>query len=598
MATYLDIWEIRDKPLNNDFFLILGPKGAGKTAVGQYCRLRLEEQYGQCKVMSVSRDMEQLTPNISPLSALTSKLVSEEAQGVTAMAWRLYIALQLASLAIADQAGPLARTPGFRHLWKELQRAGLVSEHTVTADLPTVLRRVREGKMSFSAKVVGGEALRRDTDEISVTQLGDTPLDALFAARSDTHYQLTIDGLDRVIGSNRAYWLSVSSLLMAASDIHMRIRTSRSNIHLMVMCRTDVFRRVGSADADKIAGDSALFVDWANQQTRIEDSYLWDYLAAKAGITIDDLMEILPEHVTVGASRGSSGRRLEGVPYFFSSTRCTPREMTMLMRRVQSATPAGQAVTGERLRIAVDNFASQDLLSILMAESSGILPPESRDALPAVIGGLPRASHVEFSDLRESAQTASLDATAAKEIAEFLFLAGVGDGFRSGHGGDFGGNSTRGLCDSRFVARPAQRRPDRGGGYGVRCYGDAHAGAFASCGVGEVVGSLRDDDLRDAASERGQDGAGAAMADHGGAPVEQQALRHEALDAGVGRDRLERLWVIVLTDGQHHGELIVPEPVEDGAEHVVVGVEHRAEGDIDERTIRQPLEPVGARGGT
>lgn len=425
MATYLDIWGIRAKLLNNDFFVILGPKGAGKTAVGEYCRLSLEAQFGQSKVLSVTRDMEQLAPNISPLSALTSKLVSQEAQGVTATAWRLYIALQFTSLAMADRGGALSRRPGFRQLWEDLQGAGLVSELTVIADFPTVLRRVREGKLAFSATIFGGEALRRDTDEISITQLGDALLDAVIQNPSDTHYQLTIDGLDKIIGSNRAYWLSVSSLLMAASDIHMRIRRMKSNIHLLVMCRTDVFRKIDFADADKIAGDSALFVDWANQQSKIEDSYLWDYLAKKAGISVDELMALLPESVLVGASRGSSGRRLKGVPYFFSSTRCTPREMTMLMRQVQSVTPRGQAVTGERLRIAVDSFAAQDLLSILMAESSGIISNEAREALPAVISSLPRASRVELSDLRESAQSVNLDERAAKGIAEFLFLAGV-----------------------------------------------------------------------------------------------------------------------------------------------------------------------------
>lgn len=424
MSTYLDIWGLEERLLKNDFFLVLGPKGTGKTALGHFCRLTLENRYGLPKVMSVSRDMDQLTPNISPLSALTSKLVSEDAQGVTATAWRLYIGLQLSSLAIADQASPLAHTPEFVRLWGELQQAGLVSEHTVTADFPTVLRKVREGKLSFSAKIFGGEALKRDTDEISVTQLGDTLIDTILAASSDTHYQLIIDGLDRVIGTNKAYWLSVSSLLMAASDIHMKIMTRHSNIHLMVMCRTDVFRRIGFADADKIAGDSALFVDWANQQTRIEDNYLWDYLAKKAGISVDDLMAVIPNEVIVG-EKSSRGRRLEGIPYFFSSTRCTPREMTMLMRQVQSATPPGQQVTGERLRTAVDNFASQDLMSILMAESLGILRPESRDALSAVISGLPSASRVEFSHLEEAVKAVGLNPDAAKEIGEFLFLAGV-----------------------------------------------------------------------------------------------------------------------------------------------------------------------------
>lgn len=433
MSTYLDVWGLEDRLLRNDFFLILGPKGAGKTALGHFCRLTLEKRYGSSKVLSVSRDMDQLSPNISSLSALTSKLVSEDAPGITATAWRLYIGLQLSSLAIADQASPLSTSRDFLRLWGELQNAGLVSEHSVTADFPTVLRRVREGRLSFSAKFLGGEALRRETDEISVVQLGDTLLDAILSVASNTHYQLIIDGLDRVIGSNKAYWLSVSSLLMAASDIHTRILARRSNIHLMIMCRTDVFRRVGFADADKIAGDSAIFVDWANQQTRIEDNYLWDYLAKKAGISVDDLMGILPEYVVVGG-KNAHGRQLQGVPYFFSSTRCTPREMTMLMRQIQLATPAGQAVTGERLRIAVDNFASQDLLSILMAESSGILRAESRDALPAVISGLPSARCVEFPHLKEAVLAAGLEPDAAREIGEFLFLAGVLGNLNTQHG--------------------------------------------------------------------------------------------------------------------------------------------------------------------
>lgn len=316
LRTYLDVWGVEEKLLANDFFLILGPKGSGKTAVGEFSRLTLERRFGVEKVLSVTRNMDELAPNIAPLSALTSKLVGEDTQGVTATAWRLYIGLQLAALAIKDQAGSLASDWQFLSLWRQLNSSGLISAQAEVVDFPTVLRRVREGRLSFSAAASGiagsAGAVVSDTDELSVTHLGEFLMDTILNAHSSTRYLLVIDGLDRVIGENRAYWLSVSGLLMAAADIHMRIRRERSNVTLMVMCRTDVFRRVNFADADKIAGDSSVFVDWANHQTRIVDSYLWDYLARKAEVTVEELLALLPDEVVVGPEAGDRGNPSKG----------------------------------------------------------------------------------------------------------------------------------------------------------------------------------------------------------------------------------------------------------------------------------------------
>ena len=424
MKTYLDIWTIEEKVLKNRFFLVLGPKGSGKTAAGLFSELVLKKHYGSEKVLSMTKNMDELAPGISPIHSITSKLVGEQSQGITTSAWKLYIALQFAAFVMADNSNQLSRSSGFIRLWNDLSQAGLVSETSVTADFPTVLRRVRENNLHFSFKLFGGGTTSRDNDEISVSQLGNSLIDIILSSSTDTHYQLMIDGLDRIISDNSAYWLSISSLLMAASDIHTQILSHGSNIHLIIMCRTDVFRKAGFVDADKIAGDSSIFVDWATQQTRVQDSYLWDYLAKKAGIEINELFSLIPDKVIVG-QRNKHDRTIDGLTYLLSSTRCTPREVTLLMQEVQAVTPRGQAVTGERLRDAVDNFASRGLLNILMAETSGILSSSSKSALRTILSSFPRAGRVEYSDLELAVKSANLDPGYITEIGEFLFSAGI-----------------------------------------------------------------------------------------------------------------------------------------------------------------------------
>lgn len=420
LRTYLDVWRLEEKAKNNEFFLVLGPKGSGKTAVGHYLRLSLERRAGASMVFSTFKNMDELSPNVSPLSALTSKLVSEDAQGVTTAAWRLFIGIEMALLAQKDQGSSLGKNPGFSRLMRELEEAGLAG-----GDFPRVLRSVRENRLSFSAKFLGSDSSRKQSDELSASILGDRLVDAVIHATTEAHYLLVIDGLDRIISENKAYWLSIASLLMATSDIHNRIIAGRSNARLLVMCRSDVFRKVKFADADKLVGDAAVFVDWANQQTRVRDSHLWDYLSKKAGISVGDLFDSLPKSVAVGTRSTHGARSIDSVGYLFSSTRATPREMTMVMRQLQEVVPRGGQITGERVRLAVDNFASRDLLSILNAESAGILSEDLRDRMAGVLSALPSAKRVTRADLRKSTIEAELSADDADVLAEFLFMSGL-----------------------------------------------------------------------------------------------------------------------------------------------------------------------------
>lgn len=422
--SFYDRWDIGARLQAYDYFLIVGPKGAGKTAISEYTRLLSIRRYGAGSVFATSLNLDDVSPGVSQVSAISSKLVSEQAAAMTDAAWRLFISIRLLELLLKDQSCSVNRDPQVLSMASQLRSIGLMS-----SDFPSVLRQVRENRISLKFGGVGVERSGKEGDTIPVAKLGEALQRIVLSAESDSRFLLSIDGLDRIIGDNPAYWLTLAALLRVGDDYHLRLQNAVSDIRLFVMCRSDVFRRIRFADSDKIAGDSSLFVDWESQGAESRDSPLWDYLAAKAHVTPDELIDFFPESIAVGL-RGR-GRSIPSVDFLLTSTRSTPREMTMLMRRLQEAVPRGGYVTSDRVRSAVDVFASRDLLTTVEAESAGILSGHIGDRLGEILSGLPCAAGLSREDFAGAMEAAGVDVGMVGELAEFLFQAGLLGNFDS-----------------------------------------------------------------------------------------------------------------------------------------------------------------------
>lgn len=300
--TYYDRWNLSASLHSQNHFLVVGPKGSGKSAVSEFIRLSLIHQSGEENVFARTLNLDEATPGISPLSMLTQKLVSEQATGLTDAAWRLFIALRFFDLLMQDKSCSITHESEARKLRAELARLGLLE-----SDFPTVLRKVRENKVSVSLKgLLTGERSSKDSEEVPVVSLGEGLTRLILRAESANHFLLSIDGLDRIISKNPAYWLTLAALLRVGDDMHRRLLSARADIRLLVMCRSDVFRSIHFADADKIAGDAAIFIDWGAPQTVPADSRLWDYLAAKAEISPADFVQLAAGRRNGGCKDGST----------------------------------------------------------------------------------------------------------------------------------------------------------------------------------------------------------------------------------------------------------------------------------------------------
>ena len=420
--TYFDPWNLVAEIEGARRFLILGPKGAGKSAAARYLEIRWRAERGDHAVFSDFVDFDELNRTQTPLTSLDKKLVGDVPALVDA-AWRLFLGVRLVETLASDPACDLHNDPKVGQFLAALRDAGLAS-----TDYPQVLRRVRErkGMLGLPSGWLGTEKTSTETDQISTTQVGEALLRLVERSLTPNRHLLVIDGLDKAIGDNPAYWETLASLVRVTDAFERRARAvGADHVMLMVLCRSDVFRRVRFADAAKISADAGFHLEWGAELADPRSVLLWDYLAAKAEITTDQLFRMLPRKITVGA-RGAAGRQPISVDrYLLGFSRYTPRDMTLLFNSIQQATAGRSRLGVAEVRAGADQFARRHLVAEIASEAHGLLPDAVVENFESIISALPyRVVRVE--DLKQALAEAGLeDAIGVQELGEYLFLQGA-----------------------------------------------------------------------------------------------------------------------------------------------------------------------------
>lgn len=426
-STYFDKWDVVSKFAKHDKFLILGPKGAGKSAAARYVELEWRRLYGEYSVFSTFVDFDELNRTQTPLASLDRKIVGQ-VPALTDSAWRLFLAVRLLDSLLRDASCSLSKDAQVLKLVDNLRSAGLASD-----DFPQVLRRVRErrGGLNFPALGLLADSKSAETDSLSAGQVGDALIDLILSARTDNTHMLAIDGLDKAIGDQPAYWETLAALVRVTDGLTRTFRQSKSqHLHILVMCRSDVFRRVRFADAAKIAADGGVYMDWSAESDDPRDTQLWDYMARKASITEAELFSLLPKSVDVGKLSGT--RRIQSDRYILQFTRYTPRDMTLLFNSFadQAAPQGSRVLSNTEVRRGVDHFASRHLLTEMMSEATGLLPDPVIDRFEQILSGLPSRVFTTEDLARAMGDAGVLDTISLPEFGEYLFLQGAIGNYR------------------------------------------------------------------------------------------------------------------------------------------------------------------------
>lgn len=420
--TYLDRWGLLAGVETHERFLVLGPKGTGKSAAANFLRLEWERRYGTSAVFTQAVDFDELNRTQSPLAGLDKKLVGD-VPFLTDSAWKLFISVRLLDSLLSDAACNLTRDAQVLQLAANLKQAELASD-----DFPQVLRRVREKRGLVGIPKVGEfEGKSGQSPEVAVPQLADALWLLVLNAETPNRHSLMIDGLDKAIGDNPAYWKTLAASIRVTDKMARRAREiDRRHIYVLVMCRSDVFRRVRFADAAKISADGAIHMDWSAEADNPRDVKLWEYISHKAQTSVENILEALPPTVRVGASTKVARER-----YILQFTRYTPRDMTLLFNSLKAhATSA--TLSNSQVRRSVDSFSSQHLLAEIISEATGLLREDMIDRFEQILSGVPRRV-ITRAELTASMVAAGfMDPNDVATFGEYLFLQGAIGNYRPG----------------------------------------------------------------------------------------------------------------------------------------------------------------------
>ncbi|WP_426724914.1 P-loop ATPase, Sll1717 family [Curtobacterium flaccumfaciens] len=418
LRTYLDRYSLPARVASHEIFLLLGPKGSGKSASAWFVALTWKQELAPQVLYHKYVDFDELNRTETPLSSLDKKLVSADVAFLTDSAWRLFLGVRLLESLAQDSESTVANDPSALRLLDQLREAGLASD-----DYPNVLRRVRERKIFAGISSTLGETrVEVDTGVLSAGQIGDAIVRLVMNDKTPNRHLLSIDGLDKAITQNDAYWQTLAALIRVADQINRRLART-THAYVMVMCRSDVFRRVAFADGPKIAADSSETIEWGAEAARPREVELWNYLARKSGLSEGELFRYLPRSVKVGEQGAVSTDR-----YILDFTRYTPRDMSVLFRQLQK-TSASAPIQGAEVRKAADQFASTHLLQEILAEANGLLPPLVIDRIPNVLTGLRRTFNKQQFDA--AIRSAGIEEfTDSQRLGEYLFLQGALGNYR------------------------------------------------------------------------------------------------------------------------------------------------------------------------
>ncbi|WP_432151033.1 P-loop ATPase, Sll1717 family [Streptomyces sp. bgisy029] len=377
LNSFVDRWNVESKIANGDAFLLIGPKGSGKSTVVEYLRLKAERSHGQaffdlCDVGELYQTAEN---NLGGLEDFRSE-----------MAWRVFIWLRLYSSLMSDNGSSLSTDPEHVKFFNELKRAGLVS-----ADLKTVIHEVRkkshkfslpQNLYSFSVENSGERQIRAD-------KLAEILANAVLEASTISPHCLALDGLDSAFIGSASYWSLLANLLRASNSIHKSLRRAASNIRIVLLCRSDVFLKIQLPDSNKIRQGWGVELDWNFGVDDSRNSYLWDLLERKVeasgGPSGDILSRYFPAEMTYGQNR-----REEISHYLLKLTRQTPRDILTLFTTIAKNSGTAHPLDTLRIRAGVNKYCSDYFTTEISNEFVGMAPEAICRTLIGTLGRIPR----------------------------------------------------------------------------------------------------------------------------------------------------------------------------------------------------------------
>jgi archaellum biogenesis ATPase FlaH len=351
---------------NGNTFLIIGPKGSGKSAFG----IMLEKESKKDKNCFVKK-IELKTFPYHRFSELLPK--SEAIETRLPLNWEFLLLIEFLNSFNKDPTCNSGGDYDFEKVVELMKHLRILPNKEIIEIINTTISKHYTVDLKFLN--IG------KTEEFSLTQLNQRDLyeilkDVCYSIKLNSKHKIIIDGLDSVITNRKdleKQFDSLSALLVAVDLMNQKFCDSEIDAKVIVLCRSDLLTKLVNPDRTKIISDSSVYLDWYQGEQDISSSNLVRLINKRAtfslGTEIDVFKQLLPPKLTEKQAIS------EGLLHH---TRWRPRDLIELFRAIQNET-SGLRPNLAEVWDGIHKYSSNHFIGEITDELIGFLKPDDRN---------------------------------------------------------------------------------------------------------------------------------------------------------------------------------------------------------------------------
>jgi hypothetical protein len=353
---YLDYRDSVYQMSSGHAWYILGPKGAGKSAVFEHIRLKWGDRHDRFFVPWDLRGF--------PVADVTQIQTGQIAgSSRTQSAWEFLLLLRVMQSLSKDNG--LDAPPEFFALVKELKKAGLIVD-----DWKLSVARWSSNKATFKFSL-GPFGVDVDNGPIGPLEVAAVLRASLELISTSSRHIISIDGLDSFFMETNDDWSSLAGLVHAVESLNRYLAGISLPVSVVAAVRTEAFEALESTDSNKLKGHT-VYLDWSPSGVG-DSSQLWTLVDTKVRATNSLKASFTSTYLSADFGIGKYRSIAE---YFLGYTRLLPRDLIALLGHLQDIHPGSTPVTEKEAETAVTNYSEQYFVGEIRNNLAGILPEQ------------------------------------------------------------------------------------------------------------------------------------------------------------------------------------------------------------------------------
>jgi hypothetical protein len=338
-------------------WLLLGPKGSGKSAAIEYLRLSWEGRYDRFFTIWGLGGF--------PVNDVTQIQTGQTSGGSRAQsAWEFLLLLRLVESLNDDES--LTAPSSFYSMIKALQAGGFL-----LGDWTAKVARWSSTRIKFDAKIIGADA-QYDSTTITPLDVNAYLRDQLRRVKTEHIHIIALDGLDTFFFETEDEWASLAGLMQALQALNRELRAAGFLASFVAAVRSDIFDVLPGAEMNKLK-PHAVHLDWHANGIGAKNN-LWKLLTMKASVRHSEVTNLLKQYLNTEISIGPHRELAE---YLLDNTRLLPRDVVAMMGYLQRCYRGSRQIPESNARTAVKQYGEQYFVGEIFDNLAGILPTGS-----------------------------------------------------------------------------------------------------------------------------------------------------------------------------------------------------------------------------